>query len=227
LTPLEVWPCEDAAVVQRLARLEIQEPTRLAGFSDAVQRAADLLLVTLTAPLWGSLFATLIGAKLLCDGRPVLFRHRRLGRGGQPFDLLKIRTTIPSYVARPEDWPDDRYPPRTRFGRLLRRVDLDELPQLWNVLAGDMSLVGPRPETDYHAFFFATALPDYVRRLAVRPGLTGLAQVEGWRGDTSIEERLRCDLEYIERRGPVLYFATLARTFTMELRRLMRPAAGH
>ena len=95
----------------------------------------------------------------------------------------------------------------------MRRVDLDELPQLWNVLQGEMSLVGPRPEMPYHSETFSRRIPGYAQRLAVRPGLTGLAQVRGWRANTSIEHRLRSDLEYIGNRGSLMYgrvlFATI------------------
>src|SRR6266850_516890 len=89
------------------------------------------------------------------------------------------------------------------------------------VLKGEMSLVGPRPEMPAHAEVFSRRFPQYGRRLAVRPGLTGLAQARGWRGDTSIHERLRSDLEYIGRRGPGMYFAILARTVLMEVRLLV------
>ena len=78
------------------------------------------------------------------------------------------------------------FPPRTRLGGWLRRFDLDELPQLWNVLKGEMSLVGPRPEMPVHARDFSCRIPEFTERLAVRPGLTGLAQIRGWRGNTSI-----------------------------------------
>jgi lipopolysaccharide/colanic/teichoic acid biosynthesis glycosyltransferase len=187
---------------------------------DSVQRALDITLVAVTSPLWIPLVLASAAFKLLADGRPVWFRHVRLGRDGRPFVLHKIRTTPRDFQPGPHDWSDEEFPPRTRFGGSLRRFDLDELPQLWNVLKGEMSLVGPRPEMPAHAEVFAGRLPQYRRRLAVRPGLTGLAQARGWRGDTSIRERLRSDLEYISRRGPGMYFSILARTVSMEGRRL-------
>jgi lipopolysaccharide/colanic/teichoic acid biosynthesis glycosyltransferase len=186
---------------------------------DSLQRGFDIALIALTAPLLAPILMAAVALKLLFDGRPVLFRHVRLGRGGQPFVLYKIRTTPLDFQPRPDDWSDEDFPPRTRVGRWLRRFDLDELPQLYNVLKGDMSLVGPRPEMPLHAERFGWRLPEYAQRLTVRPGLSGLAQVRGWRGDTSIHQRLRCDLEYSSNRGPGMYFAILARTVGVEMRR--------
>ena len=191
-------------------------------FSDSIQRALDLILIALTAPVWLPVLMTALALKLLMDGRPVLFRHIRLGRDGKPFVLYKIRTTPREFQPCADDWTDDEFPPRTAFGSWLRRFDVDELPQMWNVLRGDMSLVGPRPEMPAHVLRFAFSIPEYSRRMSVRPGITGLAQVRGLRGDTSIHERLRSDLEFISGRGPVLYVAILARTIWMEARLAIR-----
>ena len=193
------------------------EPARTALPWDTMQRAVDIALVAITLPLWVPMVFLVAALKLLTNGRPVWFRHVRLGRDGERFTLYKIRTTPADFQPGPHDWSDDEFPPRTRFGCWLRRYDVDELPQLWNVLKGEMSLVGPRPEMPAHAEVFSRRFPQYGRRLAVRPGLTGLAQARGWRGDTSIHERLRSDLEYISRRGPGMYFAILARTVLMEI----------
>lgn len=184
---------------------------------DRLQRVLDVLAVIASAPLWMPVLAVLCTLKLVLDGGSILFRHVRLGRHGQPFTLYKIRTTPAGFEARPEDWPRDEFPPRTRFGRWLRLRDLDELPQLWNVLAGDMSLVGPRPETPHHAARFAARFPGYSERFTVRPGLTGLAQIRGWRGDTSIRERVVSDLEYLAGRGPRAWLRILIHTFLMEI----------
>jgi lipopolysaccharide/colanic/teichoic acid biosynthesis glycosyltransferase len=183
---------------------------------DSLERALDLTLVVLTAPIWTPLLAGLIALKALIDGGPVLFGHVRVGRHGVPFTLYKIRTTPHSFEASPEDWPDEDFPPRTRFGQWLRRWDLDELPQLWNVLCGEMSLVGPRPETPYHSAKFAEMMPRFSERVLVRPGLSGLAQVRGWRGDTNVRQRLASDLEYLGRRGFRTWVAILVRTVWME-----------
>ncbi|HXI40065.1 MAG TPA: sugar transferase [Bryobacteraceae bacterium] len=193
---------------------------------DPVQRVLDVVLVAITLPLWVPVVFLMVAVKLVIDGRPLWFRHVRLGSDGDRFTLYKIRTTPPDFEPGPHDWSDEEFPPRTRFGRWLRRFDLDELPQLWNVLKGEMSLVGPRPEMPAHAEAFSCRFPHYERRLGVRPGLTGLAQVRGWRGDTSILERLRSDLEYVGRRGAGMYFSILARTVSMEgLRLFGNPSA--
>lgn len=183
---------------------------------DSLERALDVALVAVTAPVWMPAVGCLLALKKFIDGGPGLFGHVRLGRHGVPFTLHKIRTTPKSFEARPEDWPDDEFPPRTRFGQWLRRWDLDELPQLWNVLRGEMSLVGPRPETPYHSARLGAMLPEFAGRLLVRPGLTGLAQVRGWRGDTNVRQRLASDLEYMERRGFRTWLGILARTVWME-----------
>ncbi len=130
---------------------------------------------------------------------PVLFRQRRLGRDGREFDMLKFRSmpvaaesgTGPVRATRGDARP-------TRAGRLLRRTSLDELPQLWNVVRGEMSLVGPRPERPYFVDAFRRSIPRYLERHGVKSGITGWAQVHGLRGDTSIEERTRYDLWYVE-----------------------------
>jgi lipopolysaccharide/colanic/teichoic acid biosynthesis glycosyltransferase len=129
-----------------------------------------------------------------------------VGRDGKAFTILKFRSMRPGE----ESWADrDRVTP---VGSVMRRLSLDELPQVWNVLRGDMSLVGPRPERPEYAAEFARSIPGYAVRHAVRPGLTGLAQIRGWRGDTPIDERIRADREYVERRGAMMDLSILART---------------
>ncbi len=193
---------------------------------DFLQRACDLALIAFTLPFWGPLLLGAVAVKLLLDGGPILFRHVRLGLCGQPFVLYKIRTTPADFQPSPADWSNQDYPPRTRYGAFLRRFDLDELPQLWNVIKGEMSLVGPRPEMPLHVKRFSRWLPEYRQRLTVLPGLTGLAQVRGWRGDTSIRQRLLSDLEYANRRGARMYFLILARTLISGSARHPRPVPG-
>ncbi|MFC9424609.1 sugar transferase [Streptomyces sp. NPDC056987] len=134
-----------------------------------------------------------------CDGRGVLFRQERVGQHGRPFTLLKFRTLRPSddheSATRWNIAGDLRMSP---VGNLLRRTSMDELPQLWNVLRGDMSLVGPRPERPFFVANFSKTLPGYAARHRMPVGITGLAQVHGLRGDTSIEERSRFDNHYID-----------------------------
>ena len=198
-------------------------PQRLLAPSawDYTQRLLDVLLIAATSPVWVPLLLLVMAVKLVIDGRPVMFHHIRLGLNGEPFVLHKIRTTPPDFHPQPDDWSDEHFPPRTRLGSWLRRLDLDELPQLWNVIQGEMSLVGPRPEMPAHTSNFSCRIPDYTERLAVRPGLTGLAQIRGWRGNTSIHQRVRCDLEYLESRGPSRYGRILLATVRVEARRLL------
>jgi len=191
---------------------------------DSIQRVLDVILIVAASPVWVPLLLLAVALKLMIDGRPVLFHHVRLGLNGRPFVLHKIRTTPRNFQCRPDDWSDDDYPPRTRLGRWLRRFDLDELPQFWNVIRGEMSLVGPRPEMPAHARTFSYGMPEYAERLAVRPGLTGLAQVRGWRGDTCIRQRVTSDLEYLESRGLASYAQILIKTIGVEWRRTIRNA---
>ncbi len=163
-----------------------------------VKRAMDilgsLLLIILTSPLM--LFA-LIGT-LVTLGKPVIFRQTRVGYQRREFTMMKFRSM---HAAEPGDksgWSTYDRDRLTRFGAILRKTSIDELPQLFNVLRGDMSLVGPRPELPKFVDQFRETVPLYMLKHQVRPGITGLAQINGFRGDTSIDGRIRLDLRYIE-----------------------------
>ncbi|MFQ6171905.1 sugar transferase [Oryzobacter sp. R7] len=179
---------------------------------DRVKRASDLVVASvallLTAPLQG-VVAVLVRWRL---GSPVLFRQVRPGLHGRPFELVKFRTMRPVDAQR--GWVDDA-DRLTSFGRRLRSTSLDELPALWNVLRGDMSLVGPRPLLVEYLELYT---PEQARRHEVRPGLTGLAQVSG-RNAVSWEERLRLDVEYVRTRTLLGDLRILGRTVTAVLRR--------
>ena len=134
----------------------------------------------------------------LYDRGPVLYRQTRVGMNGRLFTIIKFRTMYPhAESALGAIWSVPNDPRCTTIGYYLRRSGLDELPQLWNILLGDMSMVGPRPERPEFTREFSREYPDYNRRYSVRCGLTGYAQICGWRGYTSLEERLRHDLHYI------------------------------
>jgi exopolysaccharide biosynthesis polyprenyl glycosylphosphotransferase len=139
-----------------------------------------------------------VGIRLSSSG-PVLYRQERMGLDGERFEMLKFRTMIEGaeHVTGPI-WAADDDPRVTRLGRWLRRTSLDELPQLINVLRGEMSLVGPRPERPPLIEEFRKSVPKYMLRQKVKAGMTGWAQVNGWRGNTSLERRIEHDLEYIE-----------------------------
>ncbi len=162
-------------------------------------------------------------AKKLEDGGPILYRQRRVGRDGRDFDLLKLRTMIVDAERRGAGWAVDKDDPRiTRVGRILRRLSIDELPQLWNVLRGEMSLVGPRPTLRYQVERYDERQR---RRLDVKPGLTGWAQVNG-RAVLPWEERIELDLWYIEHRSAWLDLKILALTPLALFRGTYKGATG-
>ena len=171
----------------------------LQGFNAWVKRSLDVLfsgaaLLVLSIPL--ALIASLI--KVTSNG-PIFYRQERMGLDGKAFTVYKFR----SMQDGAEDvtgpiWARDNDPRVTRLGHWLRRLDLDELPQFWNVLRGDMSIVGPRPERPYFVEKFKYRIPQYMLRHKVKAGITGWAQVNGWRGNTSLEKRIEYDLYYIE-----------------------------
>ncbi len=172
----------------------------LHGWNQVTKRVFDLvfsaaLLVALTPLL--ALLA--IGVKLTSPG-PVLYRQERMGLDGQRFRMLKLRTMrMDAEAGSGPVWTSEDDPRRVPFGALLRRLSLDELPQLVNVLRGEMSVVGPRPERPFFVERFRQTVPGYMLRHKVKAGVTGWAQVNGLRGNTSLEKRIQYDLEYIER----------------------------
>ena len=163
----------------------------------AVKRGLDiigsLILIILTSPV---MLVTAIGVKLSSPG-PVIFRQERIGLNKKPFMMYKFRSMRVN-VQQETGWSTDYDPRKTHFGSFIRKFSLDELPQFFNVLKGDMSLVGPRPEVPYHVEHFKEEIPRYLVRQQVRPGCTGWAQIHGLRGDTDIAERIRYDIWYIE-----------------------------
>lgn len=163
-----------------------------------VKRAMDAVLATIALVAAAPLLAACALAVRVCDGPGVLFRQERIGRHGRPFILLKFRTLRPADAHESATrWNVSEDRRMSRAGRTLRRTSLDELPQLWNVVRGDMSLVGPRPERPYFVQQFSGIHPGYRARHRMPVGITGLAQVHGLRGDTSIEDRVRFDNRYI------------------------------
>jgi exopolysaccharide biosynthesis polyprenyl glycosylphosphotransferase len=130
---------------------------------------------------------------------PVFYRQMRVGQHGTHFPIIKLRSMrMDAEKETGARWAVADDPRRTRIGEFMRRTNLDELPQFWNVLRGEMSLVGPRPERPELIPQFLQEIPYYQSRHSVKPGMTGWAQVNGLRGNTSLVERIRHDLEYIE-----------------------------
>jgi Undecaprenyl-phosphate glucose phosphotransferase len=182
----------------------------LKGFNTVLKRAIDAGLsaaaLLVVAPLM--LLLTII-IKASSKG-PAFFRQERMGLDGKRFYVWKFRSMY--HEAERESgpvWAREDDPRCTPVGRILRRFSLDELPQFWNVLKGDMSLVGPRPERPFFVEQFKQRIPQYMLRHKVKAGLTGWAQVNGWRGNTSIEKRIEYDLYYIENWSVSLDFKIL------------------
>jgi len=171
----------------------------LQGFNTIVKRGIDIVisaaaLIVLALPFW--LIATLV--KLTSRG-DVFYKQERMGLDGKPFMIYKFRSMYTDAEATTGPvFASERDPRRTPLGKLLRQSNIDELPQLWNVLKGDMSIVGPRPERPLFVAQFKDKIPQYMLRHKVKAGITGWAQVNGWRGNTSLEKRIEYDLYYIE-----------------------------
>ena len=171
----------------------------LSGWMSLVKRAVDVAIASSALAVLSPFLAVIAIASRLTDRGPIFYRQVRMGLDGRSFEILKFRTmhvgaedeTGPTWAT-----PDD--PRRTGLGRFLRRASLDELPQLVNVVKGEMSLVGPRPERPEFVNEFKEKFPQYMLRHRVRAGLTGWAQVHGWRGNTSLTKRIEYDLYYIE-----------------------------
>jgi putative colanic acid biosynthesis UDP-glucose lipid carrier transferase len=171
------------------------------GVNGWLKRAEDLILATLfLLAIWPVMLAIALGVKLSSPG-PIIFKQRRYGLDGREILVCKFRTM--SVCQDGEEVPlATRNDPRvTSFGAFLRRHSLDELPQLFNVLQGTMSIVGPRPHAVVHNEYYRKRIPSYMLRHKVRPGITGWAQVNGWRGETDklgkMEKRVEYDLDYI------------------------------
>ena len=185
-----------------------------------MKRILDLLLVFLSLPVWGPLLLVIALVVRLNLGSPVFFRQKRPGRNGAIFELIKFRSMRNAVNADGRALPDSER--LTPFGRSLRASSLDELPELWNVIKGEMSLVGPRPLL---VEYLSRYTPEQARRHLVRPGLTGLAQVSG-RNAITWEEKFRQDIFYVDNHNLFLDLKIIARTLLKVLRRDGISAAG-
>lgn len=189
----------DVEYVSRVPLLGFKPQPLDKPWNRVLKRAFDLaatsLLMIVSAPVW----IFVIAAIKLDDGGPIFYSQERVGRDQKVFNVLKFRTM--KVDAEKETGPvwakaDDNR--RTRMGDFLRRWNIDELPQFLNVLRGDMTLVGPRPERPHFVSQFRETIPRYMARHKIKSGITGWAQVNGYRGNTSIHERLKYDLHYME-----------------------------
>jgi Undecaprenyl-phosphate glucose phosphotransferase len=171
----------------------------LQGLSAVAKRAVDLA-ISFTGIVCLAIPCGIVALLIRLGSRgPVLYRQERMSLDGSSFNVYKFRSMYHEAEASTGPiWARDEDPRCTPVGRYLRRFDVDELPQLWNVLMGEMSLVGPRPERPYFVEQFRHRYPQYMLRHKVKSGITGWAQVNGWRGNTSLEKRIEFDLYYIE-----------------------------
>ncbi len=171
----------------------------LRGMNALLKRAMDVVLAAMSLLVLSPVLLLIAAVLRATSPGPALFRQERMGLDGKPFYVWKFRSMYDGAERESGPvWATEDDPRCTPIGRFLRRSNLDELPQLWNVLKGDMSLVGPRPERPFFVDQFKQRIPQYMLRHKVRAGLTGWAQVNGWRGNTSIEKRIEFDLYYIE-----------------------------
>jgi putative colanic acid biosynthesis UDP-glucose lipid carrier transferase len=138
-----------------------------------------------------------IGVKLSSPG-PVFYRQKRVGWNGQLFDILKFRTMPVDLENKSTTWGGSGLKVQNKFCKWLRKTSLDELPQFINVLKGEMSIVGPRPERPEFVEQFKDEIPGYMKKHLVKAGITGWAQIHGWRGDTDLHSRIEHDLYYID-----------------------------
>ena len=169
------------------------------AFNRFIKNLSDYIIaviaIIITSPI---MIITAIAIKLTSPG-PIIFKQERIGFHGKPFEMYKFRSMK---VQNPDDeksgWTTKDDPRKTRIGDFIRKTSIDELPQFFNVLKGDMSVVGPRPERPYFVDEFRKEIPKYMVKHQVRPGITGWAQIHGCRGDTSIKKRIEYDIEYVE-----------------------------
>ncbi len=191
----------------------------LVGWAEISKRAVDIGIASSALLVLSPVLAAIgIGIRLGSRG-PVLFSQQRMSLDGKLFTMHKFRTMVPDAESKTGPvWakPDD--PRRTTLGRWLRKLNFDELPQLWNVVRGDMSIVGPRPERPEFIQDFRKEIPGYMQRHKMKGGLTGWAQVNGCRGNTSITKRLEYDMEYMRRWSLLFDMKIIALTFLRSFR---------
>jgi len=171
----------------------------LYGWNSVSKRIFDVILSTVILVVTSPIMVAIgLLVKLTSKG-PILYRQERVGMDGQSFQMLKFRTMrVDAEKETGPVWAKENDPRRTRIGSFLRKTSLDELPQLFNVLKGEMSLVGPRPERPNFVQDFTNKIPSYMLRHKTKAGITGWAQINGWRGNTSLERRIEHDLYYIQ-----------------------------
>ncbi len=180
----------------------------------ALKRIVDIFGASVGIIFFSPLMlAAAVGVKVTSKG-PLIFKQERVGLHNKSFQMYKFRSMeVQPAEEEKKGWTKKNDPRVTKIGKILRKTSIDELPQLFNVLKGDMSLVGPRPERPLYVEKFKEEIPRYMIKHQVRPGITGWAQVSGYRGDTSIRKRIEYDLYYIENWSMAFDFKIIFLTF--------------
>lgn len=211
----------DVEVLAHAARQhDTPDPAQPAAIRFAItKRACDFIIAILALPLILLVALVLLAVNPIWNAGPLFFMQTRMGRHCKPFRAVKFRTMRPTHkITR---GPDDPLEAEriTALGRFLRRTRIDELPQFFNVIAGQMSLIGPRPDYWDHAVHYLDFIPGYRQRHVVRPGISGLAQVDGGyaEGINATMEKTRLDLRYIRRSGVAMELYVLRRTIRVVL----------
>jgi Undecaprenyl-phosphate glucose phosphotransferase len=203
----------DGTPVINLSQMPLQ------GWNSMVKRAMDLCIAAAALVVALPILPVIALAIWLEDRGSIFYRQERMGLDGRSFMILKFRSMrVDAEATSGPVWATKDDPRRTRVGRLLRQWSFDELPQIWNVLTGDMSIIGPRPERPTFVREFKHKIPRYMLRHRVKSGITGWAQVHGWRGNTSIKKRIQYDLYYIQNWSLSLDFKILWMTLRHALR---------
>ena len=211
----------DMRTIDGVPLLGLKESPLSEGYNRFVKRMMDIILSALGLLMLSPVFLILSILVKLSSPGPFFYLQKRIGEDDARFAMIKFRTMkdkAEKGVGRV--WAQEEDPRRTKIGGILRKTNLDELPQLWNVLKGEMSLVGPRPERPNFVGKFKEDIPRYMARHKIKSGMTGWAQVNGLRGNTSIEERTKYDLHYVENWSLAfdlkILFMTVTKIFNME-----------
>ena len=185
--------------LQGLPVINIRHVPLTEGYNAIAKRAVDIFGALVGLIIFSPIMLVVAIIIKLTSKGPVIFSQERVGLHQKVFKMYKFRSMVmQTDDEEKKEWTTKHDPRVTGIGRIIRKTSIDEVPQFWNILKGDMSLVGPRPERPYFVEKFKEEIPHYMIKHQVRPGLTGWAQVNGYRGDTSIEKRIEHDLYYIE-----------------------------
>jgi exopolysaccharide biosynthesis polyprenyl glycosylphosphotransferase len=203
------------------------KPIPLDGWGRIIKRILDFTLSLLGFIVLSPLLLIVTILQKITSSGPIFYSHYRIGRDGKKFRCYKFRSMYIDkcdFTKGGSKWTTEKDEKErvTPLGHILRKTNMDELPQLWNILIGEMSFVGPRPEQPKLVQKFESEIPEYFRRRRVKVGLTGWAQVNGLKGDTSIKERVRYDIFYIENWSLWLDFKILIKTLTLMVHETVR-----